>query len=57
MYQLNTFRSTKNEGVNEWAGEGRIQRNTKNIYINNISTLILPDNTLQNAMKVGIFLM
>ena len=57
MYHLNTFRWPKNEGVNEWAGEGRTQRNTKNIYINNISTLILPDNTLQNAMKVGIFLM
>ena len=57
MNHLNTFRSPKNEGVNEWEGEGRIQTNTKNIYINNISTLILPDNTLQNAMKVGIFLM
>ena len=56
MYHLNTFRSPKNEGVNEWADQGRIQRNTENFHdINNISFLTLRDNTLQNAMKVGIF--
>ena len=35
---------------------GRIQRNTKKCQeINNIWTLALPNNTLQNAMKVGFF--
>ena len=40
MYHRNTFRLPKNEGVNKWAGEWQIQRNTKNCHENNIiSTL------------------
>ena len=31
----------KNEGVNEWAGEGRIQRKTKKFHEINISNLYL----------------
>ena len=46
----------KKEGVSERPGEGHIQRNTKKCHeINSISTLALPNNSLQNAMKVGDF--
>ena len=42
--------------VYEWADKVHIQRNTKKCHeINNVSTLTLPNNSLQNAMKVGIF--
>ena len=58
MYLLNTFQVPKNEGVNEWVGGRRIQKITKNRYkIKKISTLTSPNNSLQNAMKVNIFLM
>ena len=56
MYHLNNFYILKNEGVDEWAGEGRIQKITKTCHkINKISTLTSHKNSLQNAMKVGIF--
>ena len=29
MYYLNTFLQPKNEGVNEWAGAGRIWKTTQ----------------------------
>ena len=58
IYLLNTFHITKNDIVNECAGEGRIQKkNPKQHKINKVSTLTLPNNSLQNVMKVGIFLM
>ena len=37
---------------------GRIQKTTKKCYkINKISILTLPNNSLQNAMRVRIFLL
>ena len=57
IYQLKNFCLPKIEGVKEWAGEGCIQINTKTWHeINNISTLKSPNNTLGNAIKVGIIL-
>ena len=48
----------KNEDVNEWVEGRRIQKTTKKCHeINKISTLTSPNNSLQNAMKVGVFLM
>ena len=50
--------NTKNEGVNEWVGGRRIQKTTKKRHkINKILTSTSPNNSLQNAMKVGTFLM
>ena len=58
IYLLNTFHMPKCEVVNECAGEGRIQKNPKKRHkINKISTLTSPNNSLQNAVKGGIFLM
>ena len=58
MYHLNTFFLPKNEGVNEWVGERCIQKTTKKYRkINIISTFTWPNNSLKNAMKVGIILM
>ena len=58
MYNLNTFRLPKKEGVNGWAGEEHIKRNTKRCHeINNILTLTLPNNTLQNPINVKNFLL
>ena len=31
MYHVNTFNIPKHEGVNKWAGGGRIQKTTKNV--------------------------
>ena len=51
-----TFRLPKNEGVNKWKGEWHIQRNIKKSHENNnMSTLTSLNNTLENAMNVGIF--
>ena len=56
MYLLNTFHVPKNEGVNECVRERRIQKIQKKRYkINKISTLTSPNNSLQNAIRVGIF--
>ena len=56
MYLLNTFHVPKNQGVNECVREGRIQKIPKKRYkINKISTLTSPNNSLQNAIRVGIF--
>ena len=50
--------SPKNAGVNEWVVGRRIQKTTKKRYkVNKISTLTSPNNSSQNAMKVGVFLM
>ena len=58
MYYLNIFHFLKNKGENEWAARIHIQRNTKKCHeINSIPTLKSPNNTLQMAMNVGIFLM
>ena len=58
IYHLKIFCLPKNEGVKDWEGEGHIQINTKKWHeINNISTLISPNNILENAIKVEIFLM
>ena len=58
MYLLNTIRIAKNEGVNEWVKGRRTQQTTKKCHeINKISTLKSPSNSLQNAVKVGVFLM
>ena len=58
MYHPNVFHLPEKEGVHKGAGECRIQRKTKKRNeINNTSTLISPNNTLQNIMKVAIFLM
>ena len=58
VYHLNTFDVPKNEGVKEWAGVSRIQKTNKKCHkINKILPLTWPNNSLQNAMKVGIFLM
>ena len=58
MYLLNTFHIPKHEGVNEWVGRRRIQKTTKKYHeINKISTLTTHNNSLQNTMKVGFFLM
>ena len=58
MYLLNTFQIPKHEGVNEWLGGRRVQKTTEKRHkINKISTSTSPNNSLQNAMKVGIFLM
>ena len=56
MYLLNTFHVPKNEGVNECVREGHIQKIQKKRYkINKISTLTSSNNSLQNAIKVGVF--
>ena len=58
MYHFSTFCFQKNEGVNDWAGEGHIQKTTKKYReIKKIPTLTSPKNSLKNAMKVGIFLL
>ena len=58
IYLLNTFQIPKNKGVNEWVGWRRIQETTKKWHkINEISTLSLLNNSLQNATKVGMFLL
>ena len=58
MYLLKTFHIPKVEGVNEWVSGRRIHKNTKKQYkINKMLTLTSPNNSLQNAMKVGIFLL
>ena len=58
MYHFSTFRFQKNEEVNDWVGEGHIQKTTKKYReIKKISTLTSPKNSLKNAMKVGIFLL
>ena len=58
MYLLNTIHIAKNESVNEWVKGRRIQQTIKKCHENNtISTLKSPSNSLQNAVKVGVFLM
>ena len=58
MHHLSTFHFQKNEAVNDWAGDGCIQKTTKKFHENNkITTLTSPKNSLKNPMKVGIFLM
>ena len=57
MYHLNTFHLHRNEGGSKWVGGGSIQNTIKKCYeINEISTLTSSYNSLENAMKVGIFL-
>ena len=57
MHFQNTFHISKNESVNKWVGGRRIQKTTKKCHeINKILMLASPDNSLQNAMKVGVFL-
>ena len=56
VYQLNTFHLETNEGGSKWAGWERIQKTIKKCHqINQISTLTLPNNSLLNAINVGIF--
>ena len=58
MYHLNTFHLNKNEGSSEWAGGGRIQKTIKKCQeIHKIATLTSPKISVQNDIKVGIFLL
>ena len=58
MYHLNTFHLNKNEGGSEWAGGGRIQKTiTKCQEIHKIATLASPKISVQNDIRVGIFLL
>ena len=58
MYHLNTFPLPRNEGVNWWEGGSACKKLKKSCHKNNkISTLTWLNNSLENAMKVGIFLM
>ena len=58
MYHISTFCLPKSKGVNEWAGESHMQRNTEKYReIKIMSTLASFNNTLQMAMDVGIFVM
>ena len=44
--------------INDWAGEGCIQKTTKKCHeIKKISTLTSPKNSFKNAMKVAVFLL
>ena len=55
MYHLSTFHFLKTE-VNEWAGEGRIQKSAKKCHeIYNVFTLTSRKKSLKNAVKVGVF--
>ena len=58
MNHLNTFHLHRNKGGSKWAGGGRIQKKIKKYNeFNKISTLTSRNNSLQNALKVGIFLL
>ena len=58
MYHLSTSRFQNNEGINDCADKGCIQKTTKkHREIKKISTLASPKNSLKNAMKVGIYLL
>ena len=58
MYHPDTFYFQKNEGVNDWAVEGRIQKAAKKCHeIHQLCTLTSRKNSLKNAMKVGVFLL
>ena len=56
MYHLNTFNIPKHEGVNKWAGVGRIQKTTRKCYeIKRIPTFASSKNNSDNAKEKGVF--
>ena len=58
MYPLNTFNIPKriHEGVNKWAGGGRIQKTTRKCQeIKRISTFASSKINSDNAKEKGIF--
>ena len=56
MYHLNTFKIPKHEGVNEWAGGGRNQTNTRKSYeIKRVLNFVSTKTNSDNAKEKGIF--
>ena len=55
MYHLNTFNVLKHEGVNKWAGRGRIHKTTRKYHeIKRISTFALSKINSDNVKEKGI---
>ena len=58
MYHHDSFHLRKNGRGNEWEGGRRIRKTTKKcLELNKISNLTSPKNSLENAIKVGFFLL
>ena len=55
MCRLNTFNIPKHEGVNEWAGGGRNQKNGKCHEIKKILTFASSKTNSDNAKEKEIF--
>ena len=56
MYQLNTFKIPKHEGVNKWVGGGRNQKTTRKCHeVRRISTSASSKTNSDNAKEKVIF--